>query len=86
MTKDRIRVVEERESWLLVADGDRYAVLERRAGRIYGLESSHRTGEPDSPAGMRAAAEAEGWHDEAGARALFGQVVARGRELARRML
>lgn len=86
MTDDPVRVVEERESWLLVARGDRFAVVERRAGRIYGLDSAHRTGAPDSPAGMAEAAGDDGWRSEAEARATFAAVVARGRDLARRML
>ncbi|HET8727612.1 MAG TPA: hypothetical protein VFO41_08900 [Alphaproteobacteria bacterium] len=86
MPEEPLRVVEERESWLLIARGDRFAVVERRGGRIYGLETAHRRGEADTPAGMAAAVGADGWRSETEARATFAGLVARGRELARRML
>jgi|GEM_PF-2527663 len=87
MTDDSaVDIMDEQESWLLVAAGGCFAVVERRAGRIYALRSAHRTGQPDTPAGIRVAAETDGWRSEAEARADFTAVVTRGRDLARRML
>ncbi len=50
-----IRVVEERAPYLLLARGDRFAVVELRAGKLYNLHCGKREPEPltDEPAEMR---------------------------------
>ena len=40
-----MRIVEERENYALVEDGERWSVLERRAGKYYPLRDGARDGE-----------------------------------------
>jgi hypothetical protein len=78
-----IVVIEQRGSHLLVACGDRFAVLERRGGRIYDVRGGRREFD-DTPMGM-AAAVGDGWTDEGAARRLFDEAARRGDDLAERL-
>ncbi|WP_207479222.1 hypothetical protein [Arenibaculum pallidiluteum] len=79
-----IRIVEEGGSFLLVEGEGRWAVVERRAGRLYPLDPDRvaEDGAPDTPDGLARAAD-PGWTDEATARRCFAAMVGRGEHLAR---
>ena len=79
-----VRIVEEQASYLLLARGDRFAVLERRNGQFYNLHRGRR--EPD-PLTDRGAEHAIGndWCDEISARRLFNEIATRYCNLAERL-
>jgi hypothetical protein len=78
-----IRIVEERPPYLLLCRGDDlFAVVERRAGKLYNLHSGHRVPEPMTDAGAEHAVGDHGWHDEAFARLEFAEITGRYREIA----
>jgi hypothetical protein len=70
---------------LLVRRGARFAVVERRGGKVYGVERQDSEGQADTPSGIAAAVGEEGWMDEASARARFHAIAGRGEELARKI-
>ena len=76
-----IRVVEERTPYLLLARGDRFAVVERRAGHLYNLHCGKREPEPLTDEGAEHAV-GHGWCDESSARRVFEEVSARYAQLA----
>jgi hypothetical protein len=80
-----IRVVEIRGSHLLIAREGRFAVVERRNGRLYGTGGGDRRAHPETPTGMAAAGDETGWTDEAGARQSLAAIAERGDELARKI-
>ncbi|CAO3435141.1 hypothetical protein [Azospirillum doebereinerae] len=78
-----VTVLEENGSFRLVASAGRYAVVETRGGRVYGVpsdETGGREGAADDAEGVEAVAR---WTAEADARALLGNLAARGDQLAR---
>jgi hypothetical protein len=75
-----MRIVEERDNYLLIEAGGRWAVVERRAGRFYPMRDGARPGEGADPA-----AAAEEWSDELAARAKLHDVEQRRRDLAERL-
>lgn len=79
-----IDTVEQRGSHLLVTCDGRFAVVERRNGRIYDVRGRGRRDFDDTTEGI-AAAVGDGWADEKDARRLFDDVTARGDALARRI-
>ena len=76
-------VVEEHGSFLLIRAGSRFAVVERRAGRIYPMMPGGREGEPMTTEGMAKVMAEEGWLPEPEARRLFTELSGRGDRLAR---
>jgi hypothetical protein len=76
-------IVEEHGSFLLIRAGSRFAVVERRAGRIYPMMPGDREGEPITAEGMAKAMAEEGWLTELEARQLFKELSTRGDRLAR---
>jgi len=79
-----IDIAEEYGSFLLIRAGSRFAVVEKRAGRIYPMLPGGREGEPTTVEGMAKVIPAEGcWHSEPEARLLFKELSARGDRLAR---
>jgi hypothetical protein len=76
-------IVEERGSFLLIRAGSRFAVLERRAGRIYPMIPGARDGAPMTAEGMAIAAAEADWLPEDEARQLFKELCERGNHLAR---
>ena len=81
-----IDTVEERENYLLLREDERWAVVERRAGRLYALRDGWRDGvSPDDEAGLRRLIDPDGWGDEPAARATLAELVARRRQLAERI-
>ena len=76
-------VIEENGSFRLVARNGRYAVVEARAGQVFGLpadKTGGRDGAADNTAGVEAVAH---WTGEGDARALMRHLSARGDQLAR---
>ena len=76
-------IVEEHGSFLLIRAGSRFAVVERRAGRVYPMMPGGREGEPMTAEGISKAITEEGWLPEPEARRLFTELSSRGDRLAR---
>ena len=71
-----IRIVEERAPYLLIAHGKGFAIVERRAGKLYNLHCGERDPEPLSDEGAEHAVGEDGWCDERTARRKFDEVTA----------
>jgi hypothetical protein len=76
-------IVEEHGSFLLIRAGSRFAVVERRAGRVYPMMPGGREGEPVTAESMAKVMAEEGWLPEPEARRLFEELSTRGDRLAR---
>ena len=76
-----MRIVEERDNYLLIEAGGNWAVVERRAGRFYPMRDGARAGtgatDPEAAAGE--------WSDEIAARAKLRDLEQRRRDLAERL-
>jgi hypothetical protein len=79
----RFDIVEEHGSLLLIRAGSRFAVVERRAGRVYPMMPGEREGEPITAEGVAKVIAEEGWLPEPEARQLFKELSTRGDRLAR---
>ena len=82
---NRVSVVEDTGSFRLVACDGRFAVVEARAGQVFGMPEDRdggRDGAADSPDGIEAVAQ---WTGEDEARALMHDLSQRGDQLARRI-
>ena len=84
-TAPKFDVVEEHGSFLLIRSGSRFAVVERRAGRIYPMMPGGREGEPFTPEGMASVIAQKGSLPEEEARHLFAELCERGDRLAQRI-
>ena len=80
-----VDVIEEHGSFLLIRAGSRFAVVERRAGRIYPMMPGAREGEPMTAEGMASVIAQEGALPEDEARRLFAELCERGDRLAQRI-
>jgi hypothetical protein len=78
------RIIAERGTHLLVGDGARYAVIERRDGRFYNCHDDRRAAVADLSAIGQLLDDGD-WTDRQTATAAFDDVVARGSQLAQRM-
>ena len=78
-----IDIVEEHGSFLLIRAGSGFAVVERRAGRIYPMMPGEREGKPITSEGMAKVMAEESWLSEPEARRLFEELSTRGDRLAR---
>ena len=78
-----VEIVEEHGSFLLIRAGSRFAVVERRADRIYPMMPGEREGEPITSEGMAKVMAEESWLSEPEARQLFKELSTRGDRLAR---
>ena len=76
-------IVEQHGSFLLIRIKSRFAVVERRADRIYPMMPGGREGEPMNAGGMAKLMAEEGWLAEPEARQLFKELSTRGDRLAR---
>jgi hypothetical protein len=75
------RIVEERDNYLLICDGGRYAVVERRRGLYYSLHADGRR--EGVPLGrLPSALPAKDWSELAVAARILEEVVERRRRLA----
>lgn len=81
-----VTVVAEHGTHLLIANGDRYAVIERREDHLYNCHDNERSGIPakDLSAVGQILADSD-WTDRDTAQASFDGVVTRGSQLAQRM-
>ncbi|GLR82396.1 hypothetical protein HUE56_05525 (plasmid) [Azospirillum oryzae] len=82
---NRVSILEEKGSFRLVACDGRFAVVEARAGQVFGLPDDAeggRDGASDSPDGIASVAR---WTGEDEARALMRDLSERGDELSRRI-
>ncbi|CAH2604246.1 conserved protein of unknown function [Rhodovastum atsumiense] len=75
------RVLGEQENYLLVSNGDSYAVVERRAGRYYALRNRNREGLPLDDRGVAQLIRRSGTADEVEARDLLASVATQWRDL-----
>jgi hypothetical protein len=82
-TAPKFDIVEEHGTFLLIRTGSRFAVVERRAGRIYPMMPGGREGEPMTAEGMAKVMAKEGCLAEPEARRLFKELSTRGDCLAR---
>jgi hypothetical protein len=80
-----VAIVAEHGSFLLIRAGARFAVVERRAGRIYPMTPGKREGEPVTPEGIASVMSQEGTLPEDEARRLFAELCERGDRLAQRI-
>ena len=80
----KITVVADQGTHLLISNGDRFAVIERRNDRFYNCHDDSRDGAKDISA-VEQILDGGDWIDEADARQTFDAVVDRGTELAQRM-
>jgi hypothetical protein len=77
-----IHIADERAPYLLlVRDDDQFAVVERRAGKLYPLHCGRREPEPPTDAGAEHAI-GYGWCEECAARRVFENVTTQYRKLA----
>jgi hypothetical protein len=81
---ETIRIVDERAPYLLIAHGHRFAVIERRNGKLYNLHSEDRAPAPMTDAGALAVVGTD-WRDEETARRVFDEIVTRYSDLAEHM-
>ncbi|PWC86960.1 hypothetical protein TSH100_11270 [Azospirillum sp. TSH100] len=80
-----VSVVEEKGSFRLVACDGRFAVVEARAGQVFGMPDDvggGREGATDTPDGIASVAH---WTGEEEARALMRDLSGQGDQLARRI-
>ncbi|MBK1838310.1 hypothetical protein JHL17_12880 [Azospirillum sp. YIM B02556] len=81
----RVSIVEETGSFRLVACDGRFAVVEARAGRVFGMPQDpdgRRDGAVDTSDGIESVAR---WAGEDEARALMRELCQRGDQLAQRI-
>jgi hypothetical protein len=81
-----MREVETRDNYILLEDGGRWAVVERRAGLYYSMRDARRDGaDPADPAALRRIVGDDGWSGEMEARGVLGEVAERHDRLANRI-
>jgi hypothetical protein len=81
-----IETAEERDNYLLLRDGERWAVVERRAGKLYSLRDGKREGvQPGDQRALKALIDPDGWSDEIAARATLAEFATHRRQLAERI-
>jgi hypothetical protein len=76
-----LKIIAEQEHYLLVSDGQRFTVVERRAGKFYPLRNGSRTGvylDDDTVAGL---IQSSGAYTEKAARNLLADVASQWRDL-----
>ena len=78
-----VSIIEQRGSHILLQRRGRLAIVERRNGEVFSLNSDEREGYPDTPQGM-AQAVGNDWGDTASVRATFDELVEQGEEVAQR--
>ena len=87
MTSAKISIVSEQGTHLLVSDGTRFAVVERRNQQFYNCHDDSRQGVPaDQMNRIADILDAGDWTDQATAEATLRDIANRGSELAQRML
>ncbi len=82
----KVTIIAEHGTHLLIACGDRFALIERRNGRLYSCHEGEREGIP--VAELNAVSnilDERDWTDQATAQAAFNEIIERGTELAEGM-
>jgi hypothetical protein len=80
-------VVADQGTHLLITDGARFAVVERRAGHFNNCHGDSRSATTvDSLAEVEKILDNNDWKDRQTAQTEFDEIVARGNDLAQRML
>ncbi len=80
-------IVAEHGTHLLIGQGDRFAVVERRNNKLYSCHDGKRDGIPlDDLPNVASILTRSDWTNRATAQAKFDEVIARGTDLAQRML
>lgn len=77
-----IKIIDERENYVLVSDGVRFTVAERRAGKFYSLHSGPRHGVALDEVGVAEIIREGGWYSESKARRLLEEIATRRQDLA----
>jgi hypothetical protein len=80
---ETIEIIEQHGSFLLIRAGPRFAVVEKRAGRVYPMKPGERQSEPLTAEGLAAAMAEEGWLSEEEAWRQYRELCDRGDRLAR---
>jgi hypothetical protein len=82
-----VTIVADEGTHLLITQGDKFAIVERRNNHLYNCHDGKRIGIPlsDLPAIAQILDEGD-WIDEVAAQAAFKEVVARETQIAERML
>ena len=82
-----VEIIAEQGTHLLIGNGDRYAVIERRNGRFYNCHDNTRASVPaDDLQAVDGALDSGDWTNKEAAQATFEAVADRGTGLAQRML
>lgn len=76
-----MKILDEQENYLLVTDGPHFIVVERRAGKFYGLRNRTRRGVTPDDAGVGELVNAVGALTEPQARHLLTEVATQWRDL-----
>jgi hypothetical protein len=76
-----MEVIAEREHYLLVSDGGRFAVVERRAGKLYPLCNGIRHGSDPNGEAVAELVRCSGSYSEREARRLLADVAGQWRDL-----
>lgn len=84
-TASNIQIVRQHGSFLLVSSGSAFAVLEKRAGRVYPLKPGHRDGVAMTPEGLASLINIDSPLAEKEARQLFAELCEKGDRLAQRL-
>jgi hypothetical protein len=82
---DAIRVIEERAPYLLIAHGRGFAVVERRAGKLYPVVNGERHPDPLTDEGAEHAVGTDGWRDERTARQTFEEITGGYKQMAEKI-
>jgi hypothetical protein len=81
-----VTIVADKGTHLLIADGTRYAVIERRDGNFYNCHGDSREGVlVDNLSDIGKVLDTSDWVDEETAQATFNEIAARGEQLAQTM-
>ncbi len=82
-----VTIIADRGSHLLVSQGERCAIIERRADRLYSCHDGKRDGIPLARIDdIGTILRDEDWIDKASARSAFDEIVERGTHLSETML
>jgi hypothetical protein len=81
-----LRIVEECEGYVLVCRGERFALMERRAGLFYNLHGGAREGVPGTAGALCDLLDEHDWVEERAAREAMAAAVRRRTDMAERML
>jgi len=76
-----MQVLDQQENYLLVSDGARFTVVERRAGKLYGLGCRGRRGVPPDDMGLAELFRDGDAYSEPQARCLLHKVASDWRDL-----